>query len=114
MLDSIVTAVSWTKDLLAGPFATSVGAVAIAAIGAAMLSGRLDQKRALTALVGCFLIFGASAISNALLSGIGDTRSSVDDNAPLPAPQAAQEFDPYAGASPLPRPVSKEEARGVP
>lgn len=118
MADPLVKAASWTSDLLLGPLATSVCVVAIASIGAVMLSGRIDQKRALTALIACFLIFGASSIANGLLFGIGDAQAPARDDPPLavPVPQAkaSPDFDPYAGASPLPRPVSKAEARSAP
>src|SRR3546814_14694750 len=55
--------------------ATAIAIIAVAAIGLLMLSGRLDLRRGITVIFGCFLLFGASGIAAALtgLAG-GDTQ----------------------------------------
>lgn len=114
MTDPIVKAVVWAGQLLAGPAATSACILAVASIGMAMLVGRIDSKRALTCLIGCFVIFGATSIATALSTSVLDTPSPIGIVATDPVldqPSQSSDFDPYAGASPLPRSVSKEEIR---
>ena len=56
---AITSATSWASDLLFGPLATAIAVIAIAWIGFAMLSGRIDLRRGLCVILGCFLLFGA-------------------------------------------------------
>ena len=58
----LVGALSWVQDTLLGNFATAAAVIAVAAVGFLMLTGRLDWRRGLTVVVGCFVIFGAAAI----------------------------------------------------
>ena len=48
--------------------------VAIALVGFLMLSGRMRYTRSLRVFVGCFVLFGASAIA-ALFTDVGGERS---------------------------------------
>lgn len=103
---------SWISDLLFGPLATTIAVIAVAWIGFAMLSGRVDIRRGISVILGCFLLFGARGIANGLRSA-----AVVDDitlvavvppppvyTTPAPRPAANNAFDPYAGASVV-RPV---------
>jgi type IV secretion system protein VirB2 len=58
----IVAAVEWMRSGLLGPIATSVAVIAVAFIGFMMLTGRMNWKHGITVIIGCFVIFGATAI----------------------------------------------------
>lgn len=53
----ILAPVEWIRTLLHGEVATAAAVVAIAALGLLMLSGRIPVRRALAAVLGCFIIF---------------------------------------------------------
>lgn len=104
----IADATAWVQGAALGTIATSVAVVAVAAIGLLMLSGRLELRRGITVVVGCFILFGAAGIAAALtgLAGAdaqprqssapdqGQLSSQLQSSAPPPAT-----YDPYAGAS---------------
>lgn len=104
----IADAVNWVQDAALGTTATMIAVIAVAAIGLLLLSGRLELRRGLTVVLGCFILFGAAGIAAALTSlGMAGTPASeiaVSDSGPLaqhsqtslPPPSA---YDPYAGAS---------------
>jgi hypothetical protein len=73
-----------------------------------MLSGRLELRRGITVVIGCFILFGSASIA-AALSGLAgaDTRSNLAATQ-QPSPLSIQVrsatlpstvYDPYAGAS---------------
>jgi hypothetical protein len=94
-----------------GPIATAVAVLAIASLGFAMLSGRLSVRRGLTAVLGCFVTFGAASIAYGIagLAGVQAAAvAAIHAPPPMPAPQlnldpppapAQIDGDPYAGAS---------------
>jgi len=106
---ALVAAITWLQDMLLGTVATSIAVIAIAAIGFGMLTGRVNIRHGATVILGCFILFGASAI----VSGLRYAASGAGDYAPPPvvvvAPPPAQPrarptgvpapYDPYAGAS---------------
>ena len=65
----IVAALGWLEGTLLGNVATAVAVIAVAMIGFMMLTGRLNWRFGATVIVGCFVLFGASAI----VSGIQTT-----------------------------------------
>ena len=65
----IVAALSWLQGTLLGNVATAVAVIAVAMVGFMMLTGRLNWRFGATVIVGCFVLFGASAI----VSGIQST-----------------------------------------
>ena len=67
----IVGAMSWVQGTLLGTLATVAAVIAVAAVGFMMLTGRLDWRRGLTVVVGCFIIFGAGAIVAGLRQAAG-------------------------------------------
>lgn len=105
----IADGVVWVQGAALGTSATTVAVLAVAAIGLLMLSGRLELRRGITVVIGCFILFGAAGFAAAL------TAAASADNAPStpaapsldslpnqlrsspPPPPAA--YDPYAGAS---------------
>ncbi|WP_153039476.1 MULTISPECIES: TrbC/VirB2 family protein [Sphingobium] len=98
----VLGAVNWIESLLLGPAAYLISTLAIAAIGYALLDGRLAWKRAVTAIVGCFLIFGAPIIASGLMPSENSSmpyaeRLGAEDMVAPPPPRPAEHYDPYAG-----------------
>ena len=58
----INAALEWVQGTMLGNLATTAAVIAVAAVGFLMLTGRIDWKRGLTVVIGCFVIFGAAAI----------------------------------------------------
>lgn len=58
----IVSALGWLQATLLGQVATAVAVIAVAMVGFMMLTGRLNWRFGATVIVGCFILFGASAI----------------------------------------------------
>lgn len=65
----IVQALAWLQGTLLGNVATAVAVIAVAMVGFMMLTGRMNWRFGATVIVGCFILFGASAI----VSGIQAT-----------------------------------------
>jgi type IV secretory pathway VirB2 component (pilin) len=113
----ILAAVLWVQGVLLGTVATVIATIAIAALGFMMLSGRLPVRRGMVAILGCFILFGASSLANSIRSGLADMGGAAEPvpisyappapapprPAPPPAPQprAPQPpaADPFAGAA---------------
>jgi type IV secretion system protein VirB2 len=55
-------ALEWVQGTLLGNLATTAAVIAVAVVGFLMLTGRIEWRRGLTVVVGCFIIFGAAAI----------------------------------------------------
>jgi type IV secretion system protein VirB2 len=58
----ILGAVNWVQGTLLGNVATSVAVIAVAVVGFMMLTGRMNWKHGITVILGCFILFGATAI----------------------------------------------------
>ena len=58
----LIAALDWVQGTLLGNLATTAAVIAVAAVGFMMLTGRMDWRRGLTVVVGCFIIFGAVSI----------------------------------------------------
>lgn len=101
---SLVGSVDWVSGIMLGMVGTAVAVLAVAAVGLLMLSGRMPIRRGLTVVVGCFILFSASTIADALVNGAGSTVPRAEAS-PSPAPSytlsrpTAVPYDPYAGAS---------------
>ena len=65
----IVSALGWLQGTLLGNVATAVAVIAVAMVGFMMLTGRMNWRFGATVILGCFVLFGASAI----VSGIQST-----------------------------------------
>lgn len=98
---------SWVAGTLSGSLATALCIVAVALLGVLMLRGRLPVREGVQVVVGCFLLFGASAVAAGLM-GAGVSRSGSDRGAPaefpgyvaeVPPPPPPANYDPYSGAS---------------
>ena|SRR5437868_11708170 len=58
----LVAALNWVQGTLLGNLATTAAVIAVAAVGFMMLTGRIDWRRGLTVVIGCFILFGAVSI----------------------------------------------------
>jgi type IV secretory pathway VirB2 component (pilin) len=102
----LLAALAWVEGALLGSVATAVAVICIAVIGVMMFSGRIDVRRGVMVVLGCFVLFGAASIAG----GFRDTADGLRAGAamamppalpaelppPLPSPAA---YDPYSGAS---------------
>ena len=104
----LLAAVVWVQAIFLGKAAALVAIIAVAALGATMLSGRIDIRRSALVILGCFIVFGAPAIAAGIRSALstGDELPGAEEAyaspppsaAPLPPPPVAP-YDPYAGAA---------------
>jgi type IV secretory pathway VirB2 component (pilin) len=67
----LVAAMEWIQGTLLGNVATAAAVIAVAVVGFMMLTGRIDWRRGLTVVIGCFIIFGAVAIVSGIRSLAG-------------------------------------------
>ena len=104
----ILPAAQWVQGVFLGDIAVAMAIVAVATIGFAMLTGRVDVRRGGTIILGCFILFGASAIANGLRNATQSPETLSSQNVPSPPavfarPARTDEanfgYDPYAGAS---------------
>jgi type IV secretory pathway VirB2 component (pilin) len=58
----IVSAMEWMQGTLLGNVATTAAVIAVAVVGLMMLTGRMNWRFGATVIVGCFVLFGATAI----------------------------------------------------
>jgi type IV secretory pathway VirB2 component (pilin) len=103
---AILAALRFLEDTLLGTFATTLGVIAIASIGFMMLSGRVNVRYGLTVILGCFVLFGASAIARGIRAAAGGADVAAAPYVPPPAPPPPPQPqpppanpDPYAGAA---------------
>lgn len=88
-----------------GTIATTVAIIAVAWMGMLMLAGRLDIRRGLTTIAGCFVLFGASAIAGGIQGAVGGSGELATAYVapsvapPVQPPPPRRNADPYAGAS---------------
>ena len=104
--DPIARSIGWIESTATGSLASIVAVIAVAIVGMMMLSGRLEVRRGITVVAGCFLVFGAQIIVSGIFGEtnrvrVGPTvRSMLQPSALIDAPQRTpQPYDPYAGAS---------------
>jgi type IV secretory pathway VirB2 component (pilin) len=58
----INNALGWIQGTLLGNLATTAAVIAVAVCGFMMLTGRMNWKFGATVIMGCFVLFGATAI----------------------------------------------------
>lgn len=58
----ILSALTWLQGTLMGNVATAAAVMAIGVVGFMMLTGRIDWRRGVVVVLGCFVLFGATAI----------------------------------------------------
>lgn len=69
--EPINAALQWIQGTLLGNLATTAAVIAVAVVGFLMLTGRIEWRRGLTVVIGCFIIFGATAIVAGIRSVAG-------------------------------------------
>lgn len=100
--------------MLLGTVASIAAVIAVATVGLMLLTGRMDARRAVRVVLGCFIIFGASAIASGLIKAmslsISYPGSELGEPQVVPAPvptvpvkSVPAVSDPYAGAAVPPR-----------
>lgn len=67
----ILAALLWLQGTLMGNVATAAAVMAVAAVGLMMLTGRLNWRMGATVILGCFVLFGASAIVSGIRAAAG-------------------------------------------
>jgi type IV secretion system protein VirB2 len=67
----LLAALEWVQGTLLGNIATTAAVIAVAIVGFMMLTGRIEWRRGLTVVIGCFIIFGAVAIVSGIRSLAG-------------------------------------------
>jgi type IV secretory pathway VirB2 component (pilin) len=105
-----VHAVQWLQGTLLGSVATAVAVIAVASVGLLLFAGRIDIRRGVQVVIGCFILFGAASIATGLMQVVRGESASPEmmpaqPPLPLPVPPATQipikavPYDPYAGAA---------------
>ncbi|MBO9715178.1 TrbC/VirB2 family protein [Sphingomonas sp.] len=106
-LGAIPAAAYWLQATLLGTVATTLAVVCVASVGLAMLNGRVDVRRGVAVIAGCFVLFASTWIAAGLRS-LTDPGDGVLEFAatppPIPSPPELpppppQTRDPYAGAA---------------
>ena len=72
--EPINAALEWVQGTLLGNLATTAAVIAVAAVGFLMLTGRIEWRRGLVVVIGCFIIFGAAAIVAGIRTAAGGAR----------------------------------------
>ena len=99
---ALPAAVQWVEGVLLGTAGMTLAAIAVAWVGFAMLTGRIDWRRGLRVVLGCFILLGAPVIVaelRGMASGFGAQAGAGAEPARLTLPDRVQPRDPYAGAS---------------
>jgi len=102
----MVDSAGWIEGVLLGEIALGVCVIAVALMGALILTGRTPLREGARIVVGCFVLLGAPVIAAGFVrdgSGVIETSAlpptiAVQNESPRPDLPPA-DFDPYAGAS---------------
>ena len=100
----IAEGMMWVQSVALGPATTTIAVIAVAAIGFLMLSGRLELRRSIVVVIGCFILFNAFIITSVLTQlSFASENTNPDREASLKNSQSSRlshnVYDPYAGAS---------------
>jgi len=108
-----IVADAWIQGTLLGSIATAIAVIAVAVLGFLLLAGRLQVRRGLTVIAGCFVLFGARTIADGIVMGFGahsattsrdmapstiEAPSPLSNAFPTPTPSHVP-YDPYASAA---------------
>lgn len=104
---SIGSAIVWLQSAMLGQLATATAVIAVAAVGLGLMSGRLDVRRGIWTVIGCFVVFGASGIATGILAAAASASTSTTGldasgrtpRPPIPVIRPPADYDPYAGAA---------------
>ena len=85
-----------------GTAATAIAVICVAGLGFAFLAGRVPMRRAITVLIGCFILFGAPTIAAGLSAlAMREPPSALIEREPAP-PQFASTPETSSRAAPDP------------
>jgi type IV secretion system protein VirB2 len=96
----------WVEGVMLGEIALGLCVIAVAFVGALMLTGRLPLREGGRIVVGCFVLLGAPVIAAGFVGG--GSELNVASTPPLPVTVQIEstrpelppaDYDPYAGAS---------------
>lgn len=73
----LIPAAQWLEAALLGSVATALATLAIACCGLLMLTGRLELRRGMIVVLGCFILFGARTMASGFLGAVNQT-AAVD------------------------------------
>lgn len=97
---------TWVVALLSGQAATALCTIAIAVLGYSLMAGRIQLRKGILAVLGCFLLFGATNLANDLQklarSSLPTGPKTITISSPPIEPEAPPppaNYDPYAGAA---------------
>src|SRR4051812_8915649 len=97
---AIVSAVTWVEEIMLGSAATALATLAIAGVGALLLTGRIDIRRGASIVLGCFVLFGAAAITNGLMAGIRGSGLATSNEIAAETPPPLMSSAPSSGKPP--------------
>jgi type IV secretion system protein VirB2 len=100
-ISSLTSAAAWLQGALLGSVATALAVIAIATVGFLMLSGRLDWRRGVQTVIGCFILFGASSIAAGIAGAVRPSQADYAQAGPIEPFNAPVTFP-----SPSPPPAS--------
>ncbi|WP_298465668.1 TrbC/VirB2 family protein [uncultured Erythrobacter sp.] len=100
----VASSIEWINGVLFGQIAIGLCVLAVAFVGALMLSGRLPLRGGIRVVLGCFVLLGAPVIAAGFMGAFKDRSWAVAavPTAPTQSPRGdiePAEYDPYAGAS---------------
>ena len=101
----MVESLRWMEAMILGEIALGVCVIAVAFIGALMLTGRLPLRECARIVMGCFVLLGAPVIAAGFAEGgsaLSDTSAPPQIAVQIENPRRVlppANFDPYAGAS---------------
>ncbi len=102
----MVESARWIERVMLGEIALALCVIAVAVIGALMLTGRMPLREGVRVVTGSFVLFGAPIIGAGFVEGgtavIGSSALPPPVAVPIESPRhdlPPANFDPYAGAS---------------
>lgn len=100
----LAEAIGWIEGLMLGSVATVLATVSVACVGLLLLDGRLDWKRGVRTVLGCFLIFGAPTLAAGIMGPTTSTSSAsvypaAESNVIAPPPRPPENYNPYSRAA---------------
>lgn len=102
----MVESAHWIEGVMLGETALGICIIAVAFIGALMLTGRLPLRAGMRVVAGCFVLLSAPVIAAGFMGGEGEVIGPSAPPSPVAVPiespwsdLAPADFDPYAGAS---------------
>ncbi len=102
----MVESARWMEGVLLGEIALGLCVIAVALVGALMLTGRLPLRESARIVVGCFVLLGAPVIAAGFVGDLSEPNVASAPPPPVTVPTESKrpdlppaDFDSYAGAS---------------